>query len=178
MEKCLVDVVYEHQIHAFRHKAGLCEAVQVSPGLAEVEGAAYGTVAEAREPHSAAGASDTEVAADVEEACLCIGSAVGGEHHFPGFTEQGLELSLQFFHRDRHFESVRNEGIFSLSQLAQRSLAYETGRDVGYGDGVGCVDAVGGFGVRAQRKGDGLGGENVLADNQNHKFNVGLGVIL
>lgn len=167
MEKCLVDVVYEHQIHAFRHKAGLCEAVQVSPGLAEVEGPAYGAVAEAREPHSAAGASDTEVAADVEEACLCIGSAVGGEHHFTGFTEQGLELSLQFFHRDRHFESVRNEGIFSLSQLAQRSLAYETGRDVGDGDGVGCVDAVGGFGVRAQRKGYGLGGENVLADNKN-----------
>ena len=80
--------------------------------------------------------------------------------------------------RHRHTELVRHEGICSLGQFAQRCLAYETGRDVGDGDGVGCVDAVGGFGVRAQRKGYGLGGENVLADNKNHKFNVGLGVIL
>ena len=118
------------------------------------------------------------MAADVEEACLCVGSAIGGEYHLSGFTEQWLELSLQLFHRHRHSELVGHEGIFSLRQLAQRSLAYETGRDVGDGNGVGCIDAVGGFCVRAQRKGDGLGGENVLADNQNHKFNVGLGVIL
>lgn len=136
MEKCLVDVVCEHQIHAFRYKAGLCEAVQVSPGLAEVEGPAYGAVAEAREPHSAAGASDTEMSADVEEACLCVGSAVGGEYHFPGCMEQGFELSFQLFHRHRHTELVGHEGIFSICQFAQRSLAYETGRDVGDGDGI------------------------------------------
>ena len=143
-----------------------------------MECSAYRAVAEAGEPHAAAGAADTEVAADVEEACLCVGSAVGGEHHFPGFTEQGFELTLQLFHRHRHTELVGHEGIFSLCQFAQRSLAYETGRDVGDGYGVRCIDAVGDFGVRAQRKGDGLGGENVLADNQNHKFNVGLEVIL
>ncbi len=88
-------------------------------------------VAEPGHPHTASGTAHTEVAADVEEARLCVGSAVGGEHHFGCLTEQGLQLAFQFLVGDGHPEFLRDERTFSVSHLTEGRVADETGRHCG-----------------------------------------------